>query len=195
MYKCDAITSWLNNYNDTSDWTSTAANINYNNTYTFSQLDRLEDSMPEWTCTHDDQTSDHEFQRENWIIKLIKACFNCVSKLINKIDELMIVIEFDFEKELFEKYDSDIISLSQIIDAILEKLLSFYNRQKEFKNKVKCIMRSNCKQMRQALIDKENVSNYYFRLIFQSTNYNRDGGDNGPLNRLYCCPHCDKDNF
>ena len=107
----------------------------------------------------------------------------------------MIVIEFDFEKELFEKYDSDMISLSQIIDAILEKLLAFYNRQKQFKNKVKCIMHSNCKQMRQALIDEENASNYYSRLIFQSTHYNQDGGHSGPLNRLYCCPHCDKDNF
>ena len=184
--KADVIISWLNN-NTSNHTTMTSNDLKYfpqtdANSYVYA-YGAVPQSGP--------QTSKHG----NLIIKLIEECFDCVSKLINTIDELMIVIKFDFAKELITKFGGDIIAFSQIVESKFDKLLTSYNCEKQFKNKVTCIMDSNGKKMQEALTKKENAPNYYFRLIFQSKNYTQDGGYSGPLNRLYSCPHCDKDKF
>lgn len=59
----------------------------------------------------------HDEKRVNSIVMLIDNCFKYISKLIKKIDELMIIIGFEFPFSLVNKRRQDFINFDSIIKS------------------------------------------------------------------------------
>ena len=146
----------------------------------------------------------------------IDKCFECVSKLVKKIDKLFLIIEFETNCQTIKsssgKYFNDFIMFGKNLTNKFNKQSQFYN--KEFKSiiesklekELSTSIKSNSKLLLGTDIaidqmdrsgnesrDNYNEKNYHLRMIFHNNDYDADGGYNGLSRMLYCCPNCDSD--
>ena len=118
--------------------------------------------------------------KKNIMLNFIDDCFKIFSKMVQKMNQLLFIIQFDGKLiKTFSNNDFGTFALCKSIKETFEYKanlnetkfrsnidLSFYNRD---------------------------LDRYGFRMVFESNDYQHNGGFGGPKTRLYSCPNCDTD--
>lgn len=126
-------------------------------------------------------------KQTNTMIQFITDCFKFMSKMVEKIDQLLFVIEFD--RNLIRKFKC-------INDLICKIKHTFDSQAQANKLKFKSVISLQCNSTEQTTRPGSKMCIHdTFRMVFESHGYrqNKDFHTNTSKGRLYCCPNCDDD--